>query len=251
MIINLPKFIDIELNTSCNLTCEQCPYKEFHKKPEFMKLYVLDDILNQIDWDCSIKLCQRGEPLLSSILIEAIKRIKRKGLRVVINTNGFYLDHMGKDLIKAGLDELYLSDYNYPKQYQNGVMFNALLQMFNSKMKFIVKTNDHKKWEGIAHEIISPVYYNHLDDTDDPTLLPDWKCSQLFERLIIDPDGSVRCCCGAITPEKYVGSIKNTTLKKIWYSPTMFILRKWHVMGVYHRIEMCRKCDVRRSFIKK
>ena len=39
-----------------------------------MPLYLLDDILDQIDWECSIKLCQRGEPLLSSILIEAIKR---------------------------------------------------------------------------------------------------------------------------------------------------------------------------------
>jgi len=249
--MDLPKYIDIELNTSCNLECEPCPYKEFHRKPEFMKAYVLDDILDQIDWDCSIKFCQRGEPLLSSILIDSIKKVKKKGLRVVINTNGFYLNHMAKDLIKSGLDELYLSDYNHSQQFQNACMFSALLQMYNSKLRFTVKTNNPHQWEGIAHNIIKPVYYKHLDDTDDPSVLPDWKCEQLFEKLIIDPGGRVRCCCGAVNPQKYVGSIRNTTLKEIWNSNLLFLYRRHHKNGESHKISMCRKCAYRRSFISK
>jgi len=248
--MDLPKFIDIELNTSCNLSCEPCPYKEYHKKPEFMPLFLLDDILDQIDWECSIKLCQRGEPLLSSILIEAIKRIKKKGLRVVINTNGFYLNHMAKDLIKSELDELYLSDYNYPQQFQNGVMFSALLQMYNSPLRFTVKTNNPHQWEKIAHNTIAPVYYDHLNFTDDPTSLPDWKCDQLFERLVIEPSGRVRSCCGGVEREKYIGSVRNMTLKTIWNAPLLYLFRRHHLKGESHKVAMCRRCAVRRSFIK-
>jgi len=246
----LPKYIDIELNTSCNLHCEPCPYKETHKNPKFMRLDILEDIIDQIDWSPSLKFCQRGEPLLSSILIEAIKMATKKGLRTVINTNGFYLHNFAKDLIKAGLDEIILSDYGHSRQFQNGCMFSALNQIYRSPLKFTVKTTNYKKWVGIANNIIEPIFYDYLDEEESYAKMPDWNCPQLFERLIIDPDGYVRCCCGANNPQKYVGKIFFNSLKDIWNSSILQLYRKHHLNGESHKISMCRKCAYRRSFIK-
>ena len=215
-----------------------------------MRLDILEDIIDQIDWEASLKFCQRGEPLLSSILTEAIKMASKKGLRTVINTNGFYLHHLAKDLIKAGLDEIILSDYGHPQQFQNGCMFSALNQIYRSPLKFTVKTIDYKKWLGIANGIIEPVFYDYLDEEESYAKMPDWCCPQLFERLIIDPDGKVRCCCGANNPQKYIGNVNLSSLKEIWHSPVPSLFRKHHLNGESHKISMCRKCAFRRSFIK-
>ena len=245
-----PKYLDIELNTSCNLQCEPCPYKEIHKKPQFMNLDLLDEILNQINWDCSIKFCQRGEPLLSSILIEAIKKANKKGLRTVINTNGFYLEHFAKDLIKSGLDELILSDYGHSQQFQHGCTFSFLNQSYGSPITFTVKTEKPTRWIGITCNIIKPVYYDYLNITEDSTPLSNWKCSQLYEKLIIGPDGKVRCCCGNIHPNKYVGNIKLESIKDIWNGIQMSFYRLVHNEAASHHLAMCKKCAYRRSFIK-
>lgn len=249
--MKLPKYIDIELNTSCNLQCEPCPYKEEHKNPQFMKLDLLEIIIEQINWNASIKLCQRGEPLLSSILIDAIKMANKKGLRTVINTNGFYLEHFAEALIKAGLDELILSDYNFPQQFQHGCMFNALNQFHNSSIKFTVKTNNPNKWLGIAHDIIKPIYYDYLDTRQDSTPLPNWKCNQLYEKLIIDPNGNARCCCGYNHPQKYVGNVKLESFQEIWEGLQMTFYRHVHDEGFSHQLQMCKECAYRKSFIPK
>lgn len=247
----LPRYIDIELNTSCNLSCKPCPYKEDHKDPKYMKYDILEKIIDQIDWDCSLKFSQRGEPLLSAILIEAIKKAHKKGLRTVINTNGFYLEHFAGELIEAGLDELILSDYGHPKQFQHGCMFSATNQFHDNPTKFTVKTENPKKWIGIAYNVIKHVYYDYLDTTKDSTKLLDWRCMQLFERLIIEPDGLVRCCCGNIHPQKYLGSVKYQSLKEIWLSSVLRHYRELHYKGLSHKLDMCKKCAYRKSFIKK
>jgi radical SAM protein with 4Fe4S-binding SPASM domain len=214
-----------------------------------MNYDTLETVMVQIDWDASIKFCQRGEPLLSPLLIEAIEMANKKGLRTVINTNGFYLEHFATDLVKAGLTELIFSDYNHPRQFQHGCMFSATNQFHGTPIKFTVKTDNPKKWIGIAHHVVKHVFYDYLDDIEDNTPLPEWKCPQLFERMIIEPDGFVRCCCGSVHIDKYIGKIFFNSLKDIWESKKLERYRKLHDKGLSHQIDMCRKCAYRRSFI--
>lgn len=251
--MKLPIYIDIELNTSCQLSCQDCPYKEDHKKPEFMKWDLYKTIIDQIDWKASIKLCQRGEPLLSPILVDAIYYANDKGLRTVINTNGLRLTHqMVFNLINSGLEALILSDYGLEKQFLNGKSFSYLNYISGKKpINFIVKTTQPKKWEGIPDVIVEPVFYDYSNTTDDFTELPNWKCEQLFERLIIEPDGMVRCCCGYIHIDKYVGKVFFNTIKDIWNSTKLNEYRKLHLEGKSHELEMCRQCAYRKSIIKE
>lgn len=243
-----PKKIDIELNTNCNLKCEPCPYKEDHKNHKLMKFSLYKEIIDQIDWYPSIKLCQRGEPLLSPILIKSIRYAHKQGLRTVINTNGILL--LGNtELLKSGLNELILSDYNMEMQKIAGKNFSYMNQMYGYPIFFTVKTNHPEVWEGICDLIIEPIYYDYSDKSEDRTPLTDWQCPQLYERLIIEPDGKVRCCCGNIHPQKYVGDLKKESLKEIWFSPTLNKYRWKHNNGLSHELEMCAQCAYRKSFI--
>lgn len=247
----LPKFIDVELNTGCNLKCKPCPYKEYHKKPEFMELDLYKKIIDQIHWDASIKLCQRGEPLLSPILEEAIEYANEKGLRTVINTNGLLLDKFkSKSLIQAGLKELILSDYDIEGQYRNACIFSGMNQVYKKPVRFGIKTDNKAKWEGIGDYLTLPKYYDYSNKEPDLTELPNWSCEQLFERLIIEPNGRIRCCCGNVHPQKYVGHI-SSRIKNIWINTLLIHYRWTHRQGRSHELEMCQECDYRKSFIKR
>lgn len=252
--MKLPKYIDIELNTSCNLSCDFCPYEETHKNPEFMSIGLYEKIINQLDWNPSIKLCQRGEPLLSPILFDAIEKASEKGLSTIFNTNGLMLDNdiIFANLIRSSIERLILSDYGIEKQWKNVKQFVETCKVYDLPIKIIVKTTNKEKWIDIADEIIEPIFHDYSDrENEDDTILDDWKCEQLFERLIIEPDGSVRCCCGSVHIDKYVGKIFFNSLKDIWNSEKLKHSRNLHLEGRSHELEMCRKCGYRKSVIKE
>lgn len=216
-----------------------------------MSLELYKKIIDQIDWKCSIKLSQYSEPLLSPILEEAIEYATKKGLKTVINTNGLLLDKFkSKQLIQAGLSELILSDYNFESQYRNGCIFRGLNQAYGKKVHFVVKSEKRMEWQGIADKVLYPIYYDYANKEVDNTRIPSWICDQLFERLIIEPNGKVRCCCGSIHPQKYVGHI-DTGLINIWVSSILTYYREVHSRGNSHKLEMCSQCGYRRSYIKE
>ena len=246
-----PRFLDIDLSTLCQLKCNMCPYLEIHKKREFMSIERFKKIINQINWKCSIKLCQYSEPLLSPILIDAIKITYNKGLRTVINTNGLLLCKLGWELINARLETLILSDYGLEKQIENGIHFATLNNYYKHPVEFIVKTERPEVWEGITDNIIKPIYYDHSGMIEDDTPLPNWKCEQLFERLVIRPDNHVDCCCGHIHSDKNIGNINENTLLEIWNSEKLQNYRKLHLEGKSHLAKMCLSCDVRKEEIRR
>jgi radical SAM protein with 4Fe4S-binding SPASM domain len=216
-----------------------------------MKLELYKKIIDQITWKPSIKLCQRGEPLVSPILEDAIEYATEKGLRTVINTNGIMLDKFkSKMLIQSGLKSLYLSDYGLDKQYMNGCIFAGMNQVYKHPVKFIVKTDNPEKWEGIADKIIPHVYFDYKNKEEDNTPHKNWACNQLFEKMVIDPDGKIRCCCGNVHPGKYIGHV-STGLSYVWVSSIVVHYRNLHSHGNSHHLEMCRQCAYRKSFIEK
>lgn len=241
-----PKYIDIELNTSCNLNCSFCPAKEEHKNPQHMDIELYKKIIDQIDWGCSVKLAQRGEPLMSPILIDAIKIAKDKGLRVCFNTNGLLQAAATEYLVGSGIDEIYLSDYGYPKQLANGKYFGKR----RGDTIFTVKTDRPFVWLGCADNSYSPLYYDYSDTTEDSTELPGWRCQEIFDKMIIDPDGRVRCCCGNAHTDKYMGDVTKSGLLDIFNSAQWRIYREIHSEGKSHALRMCRECGYRKHIIK-
>ena len=281
-----PLQLDIELNTTCNLNCVMCFQSKCKTKAEYMEFNTVLDLINQGKENGleSVKLQYRGEPLLYPYIIEVIKWAKKAGLYVHFNTNASLLgDIMIKGLIYSGLDKIICSvDSMFPKVYNSiriGSKFNYILDnitrlqvlkriyekntpqirvqavLMESNRKEIYMKAYQNFWLMVADSVGYEEEFDLLDDTEDNTELPNWHCGQLWQRLVILADGDVIPCCGGIDYKKgviySVGNINHEIIKGIWNNKKMNKIRELHKEGKSHKLEMCRKCRVRKLVIKK
>lgn len=258
IVSGYPLHLDIELNTTCNLSCSFCP---FHSpdapfKPKVLEnmnwsLYtkLIDEIEGKVN---SIKLNFRGEPLLYPKIIEAIEYAKSKFLIVQINTNGVLLtSEMSSKLIKAGLDELLYSDYGNEKARKN--VFNLYLRMElydEKKPKLIIQYLENQEWFDTleSYTICLFDYHNIKEDHR----VSDFKCSQPWQRFVVLADGTaLSCSCGVVIPQKIIVNVKDYTIEDVWHSWKMRDLRHLHQNGLTHMDKACRLCPGRLEYVEK
>lgn len=113
-----PEAITLFLTHRCNLRCRMCGQWGDHgvtKKAETESLRKesrLDELKIFIDDVAKFKpniTLFGGEPLLFDGVAELIEYIKKKGMHVIIITNGFLVEELAPKLVAAGLDELNVS----------------------------------------------------------------------------------------------------------------------------------------------
>lgn len=94
----------LEPTSMCNLSCDGCyreNQKDSHKSLETVK-HELDIFQQKRNSDC-ISIAG-GDPLLHPQILEIVRDIKRRGLKPIINTNGFALKkELLMELKKAGV----------------------------------------------------------------------------------------------------------------------------------------------------
>ena len=94
----------LEPTSMCNLSCDGCyreNQKESHKSLETVR-HELDIFQQKRNSDC-ISIAG-GDPLLHPQIVDIVKDIKRRGLKPIINTNGFALkQELLMELKKAGV----------------------------------------------------------------------------------------------------------------------------------------------------
>ncbi len=94
----------LEPTSMCNLSCDGCyreNQKDSHKSFETVK-HELDIFQQKRNSDC-ISIAG-GDPLLHPQMVDIVKDIKRRGLKPIINTNGFALKkELLMELKKAGV----------------------------------------------------------------------------------------------------------------------------------------------------
>lgn len=112
--MHLPESVLLELTNKCNYSCLHCYANANNSTIEYSEIE-LENVINQIH-----KLGVRtvalsgGEPFLYSFIWEAIELLKNKGFRVVIDTNGFFLDAMVAKKLKAlSIDLINVSLHGY------------------------------------------------------------------------------------------------------------------------------------------
>jgi MoaA/NifB/PqqE/SkfB family radical SAM enzyme len=285
VVKDYPLHLDIELNTSCNLRCPMCFQATGKVRPEYMalervKALIDDGVKNGL---CSIKFNYRGEPLLYPNLPEVIAYAKEKGItEVMINTNATLLTaNYAKELIDSGLDLLSCSidavtekvynkirvGGNFYETCKNVVAIQVLKKLKKSSKPIVrvqmveQELNTHQVdkfvgfWNEYADEISVVDYKDTKGEEEDATELPDWYCSQLWQRLFVLADWYIIPCCMAIQGKNekqfVLGSVYNTTIKKAWNSIKMKHLRKAHKGGKSHLIAMCRTCGLRKEVVNQ
>ena len=119
--LRLPVQLYIESTNRCNLKCKGCiHFKGSWEPARDISLDELRRITDQLPDLQRVVLHGIGEPLLNRELPAMIEHLKRRGVRVVINSNGILLDAgMRRALADSGLDELRISlDAASPRAYQ-------------------------------------------------------------------------------------------------------------------------------------
>lgn len=107
-----PREIVLEVSTKCNLQCIHC----FRYAVQGFKYTDLDfesyrKILDNAV-DSSVKkivFTGWGEPTINPYILDMLEYAKKHGLYTVLNTNGILLSELASDLVKIGVDELYVS----------------------------------------------------------------------------------------------------------------------------------------------
>lgn len=82
----IPKQVDIEVTSACNLKCRFCP--GLGTKSQHMDIDLFKSIIDRIDFETTVVPWLNGEPLLHPNYLEMLKYIDDKGLRYYITTNG-------------------------------------------------------------------------------------------------------------------------------------------------------------------
>lgn len=225
IVDTFPIHLDLELNTQCNLKCFMCFQSYNPPKYALMDTKLFKKIIDEGAKKnlCSVKLQFRGEPLLDTRVADMVRYAKKKGIiEVMLNTNATFLnEELAKNLIEAGLDKIICSVDGYTKEVYESIRIGAnfesvldnirYLQSLKKKMgsqKPIVRVqmidmpithhqiNGYIKfWDKIADQI---AITDILDHKEDATPLPDFACTQLWQRLLVLADGDVLPCRGAL-----------------------------------------------------
>ena len=106
-----PVCLYLETTNRCNLPCTTCPRTFEELEPAAnMSFETFCSIVDQYPSIARVVLHGIGEPLMVPHLPRMVRYLKRRGTRVLFNTNGILLnERRGRELIDSGLDELRIS----------------------------------------------------------------------------------------------------------------------------------------------
>lgn len=282
---NFPIHLDLEATTLCNLKCFMCFQSFDTPNPYSMDFKVFKQVVDEgvKNGLCSIKTQYRGEPLLHPEMIEMVKYAKSKGIiEVMFNTNATLLtEKKSRQLIEAGIDKIICSVDGCTKDvYENvrdGAKFETVLDNI-TRMQRLKKEMGSKKpiirvqmvdtpknhhqineylefWGKIADQIATEDMLDWNMEEEDHTLLKDFACAQLWQRLVILADGDILPCCRAIRGgnEKLevLGNVKVNSISEVWTGNKLTKFRELHKNGESHKMRLCRLCGLRKSLVKK
>lgn len=278
-ILPFPIHLDIETTNICNLRCPMCPRTVLLANDEFSTLgnITQDEYRKMIDEGVkhglkSIKLNYLGEPMAHPDVVWQVAYAKEKGVvDVMMNSNGTLLtDKMAKDLLAAGLDNLFISfDAVNPADYEVQRIGTTIGKVIDNVYNFIKLRNERKPdcqvrvsmvmykepkwmeqfeamkvmWKGLV-DAIGYGYYVERDRNQQGEYpeVPGFHCAQPFQRMFLKYNGNATICCVDDKDETIVGNWREESLHDIWNGPAYKEIRELHGSGCYFKMEMCRKC---------
>lgn len=259
-----PLFLQVETVDACNLRCSMCFRRtQQNSKSRHMEPALFQGIIDQITPGKCPSMCLNGnnEPLLDPHLADRVALAHAAGvLDTRINSNGMLLtEDWSIRLIESGLTRLSISlDAARPETHakiRSGGDFakvvanvQRFLELRRSKgvrlpllrITFVIlPDNMHEQdefvrfWQDKADYISFQSYVPHTKEDRDAVLAGSTegdsvgqRCSQPFERLLIDVAGNVFPCCAPLGRRLQIGSIKEQSLQQIWDSDRMLTLRR-------------------------
>jgi MoaA/NifB/PqqE/SkfB family radical SAM enzyme len=283
IVNDYPLNVDLELSSICNLTCPMCylqsqKYKNNNVTP-FMSKELFKKLVNEISINNipALKLNFRGEPTLHPNFIELVKYAKHekkiKEISMTTNISKLTKDFFAEiidclDWINISIDGL---NETYEK-IRKPLKFVDTLQKIKDIRNIKEKYNTHKPviriqtvWSAIENNYeeyyntfapyVEQIGYNPVFDFNKSMhnyiFIPNFSCSQIYQRLQILSDGRAVLCCFDTNANFILGDAKKQSIHKIWHGKQINSIRAAHeITNGFKKIPICREnCYFNRKVI--
>lgn len=270
--------IRVEVTTKCNYNCVICPREQLTRKLETMDFetfrFLFDKINDETPQYDTLTFPGMGEPLMDNTLDEKIIYAKKKNFRVLILTNGSFLNvERFERLQEIGADSVRVSMYGdshdsysqvhgvnsgmYEKVKHNLTEIAAiksatqLLLTYNEVAGYNDKALESwiKYWEDKADliEVWRPHNWGDSMRFRDVQQKKLKTCGRPFNTpLQVQVDGTVNMCCFDYNGALLLGDLRTQSLKEIFESPMFEKIKQCHSTGDYSNSGLiCENCDQR------
>lgn len=238
--------IQIQTNVGCNYSCPFCPANKpglnlYGGAPNGAKmdLALFKHIIAQLSelrFSGGITPFLMNEPLLDKGLPELIYIIREKCPQafLFIQTNGSLLDeNLARELIKAGIDEIYVNDYREDDLIEDRIANMSLGKKYRIHITLEKRSFNEKLSNRAGNAYSSSIF-------KEPLRIP---CIKPFNQMYITYNGLAILCDQDWQFEQVMGDAKSETLLDIWanekYEKYRANLRNHNRANNY----LCAKCD--------
>ncbi len=278
--LNSIQQLEIETSTVCNWRCEYCPVR-FHKRDKKMidhALFtmILDKCLvyPTIKW---VSLHFYNEPTIDPNFMFYLSEIKKRGMKLLLYTNGSHLTDSVLRYIKQNMNEtrfiINLPSIEIQKfcQLTGSRNYNNTIQAIRTATQLELdlsisvqgtgfkQKNEIEKIRKLFPSIplymyesydragsLNNEYYQNIM-IKDPYLTG---CFMVTDRVIISVDGYLLLCCNDYHHINQLGNIKDKSLHDLLSNPKINQARQYIWGGAKATDEfICRKCVLMRDSI--
>jgi MoaA/NifB/PqqE/SkfB family radical SAM enzyme len=267
-----PIMLDIELTSSCNMRCRMCPtgLRTLERPAGFMEPDVYAAIVAQMTGR-ALRFIGWGEPMLHPDLVKFVAAASGRGILTHVNTNGTKLTPtLARELVVAGLSSIKFSfqgvDAPSYLDMRKSDFFEGLLQCIEMMVK--VRGKRSHPWIAVStttttesraritafrqtmEEIridelsVGKTIFDYLELDDAPLdegLVHPSPCPEVWHKLEVSYDGSVRVCCNDYKGVTNLGNVLETSIEKIWHHPVIEDYRARTAAGLYDQ-PLCNTC---------
>lgn len=282
ILIELPQapvMLNIEPTNKCNLKCVMCPRDQMTRPLGTMNIQDYKKLMLQAQdaGVTEITLNGYGEPFITEEVYEMVSLAKEFGFNIKINTNGHYLTedriirlledppHVLSISLDGATKEVYEKvriNGNFDK-VQNAISLFIRLRKEQDKEQEvklnlqIIKMDETQEevddfcnfWKDKVDEVHVPNVHNWGGVIQKNGVLNDleitrYPCKELFRTMMVFYDGNVSICCAVFDDNMNLGNIHEQPLKDIWNNSEYQLLRKHHINGDFHKIDVCKDCNM-------
>jgi len=256
-----PLVIQFESSTACNLMCLFCPRYDMTRPMGMMS----DDLFYKIikeGKEMGVNLYApflNGEPFIFPRIWEWLDYMEKEGVRVILYTNGEYLDvdrvikykniyYMNVSFNAATAETYYKvtrsqGDFEATKAKLKDLMTRAPFHVQPSMV--VTEDNDHeqklyKQTWGRRARLRPFLTWTGNRNSTIPKMGKRIPCGDLITHLSILWDGRVCLCCMDYNGQVIVGDINKQSLKEVWEST--LTLRERHNKLDFD-MPLCRNCN--------
>jgi MoaA/NifB/PqqE/SkfB family radical SAM enzyme len=115
----LPRSVQLEVTTACNLRCPLCPTHETPRGGSRLALAAVENVVRGAGRRLKVaNFHVLGEPLLNRELFAMVRHCERRGVRTSFSTNGMLLDRRLDALLDSGLSHVSIAvDGQTPEEH--------------------------------------------------------------------------------------------------------------------------------------